>query len=606
MKNIIIFFYILFFSFKICLTNPSCIEGKNNCIKCHPYTNLCLRCDKNIYSPDHNGGCENSKRCIIGNNYCLECSENEELCKICEIGYFPDENGGCSYSNNCEASYKGECLKCKDNFILIGNNDDLKICKSLFSDDFNNCEKIDIGKGLCESCKEGFYLNSEDLKCIEIENCSESTYGICQKCNSGYYLNKKENKCILKDEVFINCLQTIDGKTCDICEEGFFSDSDNNCIKSNYCEKSYKNGNCKKCISGYYLSYYDKSCINDKNCYFGMKDIGICEICKSNYYMDFTDGKCKSYEDEDFKNCRKAINGNCYECIASYFLGEDQKCSSTKNCIESYKGTCIKCSNNMHLGLDNICTYIEHCIYSSPFFGKCIECEDNYYYDMRSETCIIAKDIFKNCKNGNKELYCQECKDDFYLNRTDNLCYNNTLKGRLYKCALTDIKGEYCIRCVKDYFLSYRNNLCIVTDGCNIAYDDTRCLECNEYHCLDVKSGKCEINQYIEKEEQKIYYRCNKTNDEGTSCEICKKGFNVNKNGLCIKEEACLKKKDDDSCIECLNDENGSHCLNNIFGCVESYDENCLECNDILNLDKCTKCIEGYEIDEDGECIRIE
>ena len=55
-----------------------------------------------------------------------------------------------------------------------------------------------------------------------------------------------------------------------------------------------------------------------------------------------------------------------------------------------------------------------------------------------------------------------------------------------------------------------------------------------------------------------------------------------------------------------INDENNYFCLNNYFGCVEIYDENCLECNDIFNLDKCSKCIEGYEINEDGECIKIE
>ena len=93
--------------------------------------------------------------------------------------------------------YNGECLKCKDNFILIGN-DNLKICKSLISDDFNNCQKINLENGLCNLCKEGYYLNSGDKKCIKTANCTESTYEICQKCNSGYYLDKNKNKCILK------------------------------------------------------------------------------------------------------------------------------------------------------------------------------------------------------------------------------------------------------------------------------------------------------------------------------------------------------------------------------------------------------------------------
>ena len=31
--------------------------------------------------------------------------------------------------------------------------------------------------------------------------------------------------------------------------------------------------------------------------------------------------------------------------------------------------------------------------------------------------------------------------------------------------------------------------------------------------------------------------------------------------------------------------------------------ENCLECNDLLDLYKCTKCIEGYELNKDNICF---
>ena len=45
--------------------------------------------------------------------------------------------------------------------------------------------------------------------------------------------------------------------------------------------------------------------------------------------------------------------------------------------------------------------------------------------------------------------------------------------------------------------------------------------------------------------------------------------------------------------------------MNNDFECVETYSEKCLECNDVLNFDKCTKCLEGYELDENGNCLDI-
>ena len=60
-----------------------------------------------------------------------------------------------SYTNNYDLSYKGECLKCKYNFIL--------------------------------------------------NNYFKSTFGICTKCNNGYFLSKLEDKCIEQNGIFEYC-----------------------------------------------------------------------------------------------------------------------------------------------------------------------------------------------------------------------------------------------------------------------------------------------------------------------------------------------------------------------------------------------------------------
>ena len=130
-------------------SEPNCKEGLNNCSKCNPITKLCIKCEKDIYTPDKDGGCENSKKCVLGANHCNECLENEKFCKQCDEGYFPDENGGCSITDNCEISYRGECLKCKENYILIGNMityiiDRNKLCKPSSSDDLKNCKSINL------------------------------------------------------------------------------------------------------------------------------------------------------------------------------------------------------------------------------------------------------------------------------------------------------------------------------------------------------------------------------------------------------------------------------------------------------------------------------
>ena len=38
--------------------------------------------------------------------------------------------------------------------------------------------------------------------------------------------------------------------------------------------------------------------------------------------------------------------------------------------------------------------------------------------------------------------------------------------------------------------------------------------------------------------------------------------------------------------------------MNPYFGCKETSNENCLECNDISDFNKCNKCLDGFKLDE--------
>ena len=156
------FIFLIFFKIVLCLSE--CINDKNHCQRCNPITKLCVKCDKEIYIPDDKGGCHYSHKCELGMNNCQECDENGKICRKCTEGYFPDENGGCSYTDNCEISYRGECIKCKNDFILIGNENNFKICKSLLSKDLKNCKNINITTGFCEECEENYFLNKGDQR----------------------------------------------------------------------------------------------------------------------------------------------------------------------------------------------------------------------------------------------------------------------------------------------------------------------------------------------------------------------------------------------------------------------------------------------------------
>ena len=601
---------ILLINLQIVLSVLNCTESLRHCSRCNMVTKLCVQCDKNIYVPDEYGGCKNSKKCVLNQNFCMECNEQGNLCSKCEEGYFPDENGGCSYSANCEASYEGKCVECIENFVLVGADNyyagEIAVCKSNSSQDLMNCETIDEQKGICTKCKEGYYLNSGDSKCSTVPNCYQSSFGICTMCNMGYYLNKRDDKCEKETSKFHNCKETLNNEECEVCRSNYYFDGNKICIFYNYCDESNESGFCTKCVDSYYLTSSGDSCTQTQNCLNGDKEMGVCLKCEKDYYLDLQDGQCKLIQVEgDFKYCILMDEEKCQKCMDSYHLTEDYRCTPTKNCAESSNGVCILCSDEYHLGLDNRCSNVENCIYSNQY-DECVECIDGYYYEKSNKTCEVSEDEFKNCKHGSIFKGCEECKNDYYLNKTDRLCYSNQESGPFHKCKETDATGLVCEKCLEDYFLGKKDKKCTKVKWCVASENEDKCIECEEFYCLNQKNWNCFPNSKIESDENKFYYNCNMTNAEGTACENCEAGYEV-KNGFCYNIENCREKKEDGTCSECQSDDAGIFCLNNLFGCVENYyDTNCLECSDYLDFTTCTKCKDGYELNDYKICVKID
>jgi len=601
----IIFCFILLQILNLVILLP-CKEGSNNCTRCDPLTNLCIKCSLNIYSPDENGGCSPSGKCNLGKNYCLECDDQGKKCKSCEAGLYPDQNGACSYVDNCELSYKGQCLKCNKDFVLVGGENDMfKICKSLNSEDLLNCEKVNNALGLCDACQEGYFLNVGDLRCTKIENCYESTFGKCVTCSSGFYLDKRDSKCKSQTDPFVNCKESVDGEKCDVCEDDYFFDENGKCVNVNYCAQGRYFG-CDKCFDGYYLTFDKNACTKEKNCFSGDRLNGLCSSCLGDTYIDLDERKCKSNkEDNDFKYCKKVENGQCLTCEYDFNLSDDGKCTMTKNCTEVDSGKCLSCAQDNYLTLDNRCVPTEHCIYSQTYY-ECNECEDGYYYNKKDKVCLRHKAGYENCKSTSYDGdYCFWCKNGFYNNQTDHLCYSNKEKNNFYKCRLSDTTGTHCVGCEDGYFIGYKDNKCSKIDGCDMSESEDKCVECDERHCLNVKNGQCYSNEKIKKEEEKLYYRCVKTNEEGTKCAVCLDEYELSENGFCVDKIHCSI-EENGVCVKCKNNKAYSSCLNSYFGCVPTSYMKCIECNNVLDFDICTKCPPYYKLDEDGVCIDID
>ena len=596
-------YFIILVNFKISLLFPICKEDENNCIKCNPTTKLCYSIS-DFFTQNSKGGCDLFPKCQNGNNNCIECQGN--ICKKCQKGYFPDAVGGCAYTKNCLISANGICNKCIDNYILIGKN--ITYCKSLNSEDLKNCEEINTLNGYCSNYTDGFFLNSIDFKCTKAENCSLSKYGICSQCNKGYYLDKKGEECKIQNETFINCKESLMGEKCDECDNNYFFDEKGKCIDMKYCSigDNFNINKCKQCKEGFYPTQYKDACTTEINCYHADKYMGICLQCKRGFYLDLIDGKCRpNINNDEFRNCSIADENICISCYYGNALSEDLKCSPTKYCSEVYDGICISCIENYYLGLDNKWSNVENCIYTN-FLEECLECKGNLYYDSNTKKCQECTGIFKGCKSGYSGFHCFVCKDDHYLNQTDNLCYSNEERGPLYKCRLIDYNGTVCTSCVENYILNLKNRRCSKRKGCKSFNRDNLCIECEKDYCLDAKSGECENNIEV-REDKKFYFRCKRTNEEGDGCEICDDGYILSDEGLCIDVEHCTEKNEEGKCLRCRIDEiDENYCLNKDFGCVKTLFDKCVECEDSFDFNKCNKCVDGYEIGENDLCYKIE
>ena len=392
------------------------------------------------------------------------------------------------------------------------------------------------------------------------------------------------------------------------CKEGTYYSEDSKCSNINYCKITKKDLNCKECIYEYYLSSDGESCTKDKNCLNGDKDKGICNYCNINYYLDLQDNQCKNNTiDEKYKYCKIVDNGKCIDCEVGYFLSDDDKCTITPNCSISNNSLCTKCQEDFYLGLDHRCSSIEKCIYS--YQGICNECQDGYYLNVNEDKCIESKDNFTNCKKNDyySPEKCELCKNNFYISYKDYLCYNNTEQGPFYKCQIGNFLGDKCINCVDGYYIGKKDSNCSKIKGCLQSLDENTCSECDDYYCLDNK-GNCSDNHYVIDENKKYYYRCKVLNEDGTKCKICENNLNITNEGICYDNEHC-ESYQYEKCVKCQKDNlygYYGYCLNDIFGCIDTFLEHCIKCNDIKNIDTCTQCEEGYEINEYGKCIKIE
>ena len=239
-------------------------------------------------------------------DYEIKTSQNLEDAEINEAdsinNYELSENGICSiYCKQCKRNNK--CIKCKNDYGLVGYSDSEKIeCldnsklsvgyykldNDVHYQCMNNFE-ICLDDLTCEKCNDlyDYYEN----KCIlRIENCKEyDEDGICSKCNEKYAFDQeKRDECINLEH--FNVYYTPDnGISYYPCDEKI-----NNCKKCHY-NQLISNPVCSLCKEDFVLINEEKICYSKQ----------FIEENKNYYYLDDTHAKKCSEEIVNSEKCFK-------------------------------------------------------------------------------------------------------------------------------------------------------------------------------------------------------------------------------------------------------------------------------------------------------------
>ena len=492
----------------------------------------------------------------------------------------PDYNLICSGTVLCndfiDCVFKNSTLK-NDSYIYdytIKTSQNIEKAEEEVSDSTNNYELSDDGKcsKFCKQCTESF-------KCIS--------------CIDNFYLvGNKEN------ESELSCINTN-------ISYGYYKENSIYYKCSNNCQKCKNESYCIKCQDNYGLI---SNKTND-NEYLQCKKlneliIGYYSINTSfiDYYETILLIKIPYYiyslvYYECIKNCEICSNSfNCQKCRDKFVFNSNNNKCIIPNCeIYDSNENCDKCYENYALSGDEE----NNCVEKSVFLDSTYYTKDGgkTYYSCDGEGDNHIKNCNKCIYNENNiiSLSCQECIYGYTLleDKEINKCYGiNGLKKNTYfsinethmrNCS-KEIKNciecenkEKCIKCNNDFYLI------------NIKEKNIFCADTNQIYPAD---------EYYFDENSRIYYHCNKSIDN------CKKCLDASLCTLC-EDGYTFINGDKKKCNEIKNLGNNFYQdpkdPSNYESCSK-FDKNCLYCS---SYEKCTHCLEGYELNNETKCIEI-
>ena len=515
----------------------------------------------NYHSVENCKKCNNNFSCTLCDEEYALIDENKSICaNISELGnnYIIDKNDSSIYRKchyylqNCDActSYN-KCTSCPDGFGLNNNEDKcINISDNLYyknSTDnlyylcnytLDNCEKC-TNENECISCMMN-YVEINNLCYDKIDNCKEyNNSGSCIKCLPGYNITEEENKCEI---IYKNCIKVDDDGICIKCKDNYKL-QDNLCYRIiEKCERYKDDEFCEKCEEGYAFEENNKTICKDINLleeHFS-KDNGI------NYY------KCDNINEGGVENCNKCEYNNIHV-------------------------SCLQCKNNFVLIDDN-----NNICYNNETFKE----NKKYYYidSFHLKSCSKSIDKCDECiKNDeDRDIICEKCIDNYYIVNNENITCNKIEEIKPFdEYYFNEEKEAYYFCGNKNYHSIDNCQKCNSGISCNLCKDGFTFIDDDKSICQNIsKLGE----KYIKDENDSTIYRkcdyymdnCN-TCSSIDSCLTCKPYYN-----LLYNKRKCVNISDNHFYINYTD--------NMTYYCNQSINK----CDICSNKHTCRRCMKDY------------
>ena len=573
-----------------------------HCEKYKITTDDCDRCTEDHYLSSANVCSirDNSSNQYLG---CKTRTADQDNCSECQSDYDLLTDGVCFKKvENCVTHVtdhtdgnKRKCSLCHDFYFLISNSPSFTCTVYKF---IPQCQERVAYQNHCHECAPGYYVNgTKQCSPHSARFCAsfKTQLDECEACIKGFEKYPTTNQCLPSSVDNCQDISSTFGE-CSVCLPGFYKTSGNQCEMYNLVGCLTPDANKNECVTcdvsnGYYLNTNSKQCHLHSIAHckiYNPTNVG-CQTCEDGYTFDPLSVTCIRNQSFDAE-CVVILNGSCAACRNSYthylepIFKRCQPRQNTNFCsgYVTNADLCTGCSaNNFYLS-NGRCfqTKIPHCTTTVNNKNQCEECDDDYFLDGNTKTCLLNQLSGCQTESDNSGFGCKVCNTSFVLNARTKICEESYIAN----CATYVANEHRCQTCESQFFLAKDGNCYYYGKlGCSeqTSNSDDDCTKCLPGFYMNAKNY-CEV---VHVQHCKVYVVT--STQTQNSCQTCHDGF-YESSGNCLQQSLpdCLtylaNKNECSLCVNLKKPDGGNLCVDmtSHTECVESngLDDTCITC----------------------------